>query len=85
MLNVRFGSPSSYCDGVSRRSFLKLGALAMGGLTLPELLRAEASLGIGSSTKSIINVHLSGGPSHQDMFDLKPLAPAEFRGFEFAR
>lgn len=80
MLKIRFGSKSGYCDGVSRRSFLKLGALTIGGFTLADLYRAEALAGVGSSNKSIINVHLSGGPSHQDMFDLKPLAPVEFRG-----
>jgi hypothetical protein len=63
---------------------LKLGVLGLGGLaggiTLPQLLRAEAAAGIGSSNKAIINIHLGGGPSHQDMFDLKPEAPREFRG-----
>ena len=80
MLKIRFGSTSPYCDGVSRRSFLKLGAMTIGGLTLADLYRAEALAGTGSSNKSIINVHLSGGPSHQDMWDLKPQAAAEFRG-----
>ena len=80
MLKIRFGSTTGYCDGVSRRSFLKLGAMTIGGLTLADLLRAEALAGVGSSNKAIINVHLSGGPSHQDMWDLKPDAPAEFRG-----
>ena len=80
MLKLRIGSASNYCDGVSRRSFLQLGALTMGGLTLGQLYQAEAAAGVGSSNKAIINVHLSGGPSHQDMFDLKPEAAAEFRG-----
>ncbi len=80
MFKIRCGSKSGYCDGVSRRSFLKLGAMTIGGLTLADLLRAEAAAGVGSSSKAIINVHLSGGPSHQDMWDLKPTAPAEFRG-----
>ena len=80
MLKIRFGSSAGYCDGATRRSFLKLGAMTIGGLTLVDLLRAEAAAGVGSSQKAIINVHLNGGPSHQDMFDLKPQAPAEFRG-----
>ena len=80
MLKIRFGSGSPYCDGVSRRSFLQLGAMTLGGLTVADVLRAEAAAGLGSSNKSIINVHLSGGPSHQDMWDLKPQAAAEFRG-----
>ena len=71
---------SKYCDGISRRNFLKLGAFSTGGLTLGQLLQAEEAAGIGSSHKSIINIHLSGGPSHQDTFDLKPNAASEFRG-----
>ena len=67
---------------MSRRSFLKLGALTIGAtsLTLADVMRAEAAEGIRSSNKAIINIHLGGGPSHQDMFDLKPLAPSDFRG-----
>ncbi len=82
MLTI-WGEKQQFCDGVSRRSFLKAGALGLGGLTLADLLRAEAAAGIRSSTKAVINIHMSGGPSHQDIFDLKPLAPVEFRG-EFA-
>lgn len=80
MLDILFGSSGKFCDRVNRRNVLKLGALGIGGLTLADLLRAEAQAGQGSSQKSLINIHLSGGPSHQDMFDLKPLAPVEFRG-----
>ncbi|MBI1902602.1 MAG: DUF1501 domain-containing protein [Planctomycetia bacterium] len=78
-----FGRSQQFCDGVSRRGFLKIGALGVGGLTLANLLRAEAlagSVGERPSRKSIINIYLPGGPSHQDMFDLKPQAPLEFRG-----
>jgi hypothetical protein len=80
MLTIFSRSTSRYCDGVSRRSFLKLGAMTIGGLTLADLLRLEAAAGVGSSNKAIINVHLGGGPSHQDMWDIKSEAPAEFRG-----
>jgi hypothetical protein len=73
------GSKQRFCDGVSRRNFLQIGALSLGGLTLPQLLRAESLTG-SPSKKSIINIYLPGGPSHMDMFDLKPLAPREFRG-----
>jgi hypothetical protein len=59
---------------------LQLGAMGLGSLTLPRLLQAEAAAGVGSSNKAIINIHLNGGPSHQDMFDLKPDAAREFRG-----
>ena len=75
-----FGAGRRYCDGVSRRSFLKIGGLAMGGLALPDLLRAEARSGSEGSHKAVIMVYLSGGLSHQDTFDLKPDAPAEIRG-----
>ena len=64
----------------SRRGFLKIGSLALGGLTLPNLLRAEAAAGIKSSHKSVILIYLVGGPPHQDMFDLKPDAPKEVAG-----
>src|SRR5262249_43748976 len=60
--------------------FLQIGALAMSGLALPDLFRAEARSGIRSSHKSIIMVFLPGGPPHIDMFDLKPDAPEEVRG-----
>jgi hypothetical protein len=68
-----------YCDGVSRRSFLQIGGLAVGGLTLPQILRAEQQAGT-STGKSVIMVYLSGGISHQDTFDLKMDAPNEIRG-----
>jgi len=74
------GRSSRFCDGVSRRNFLKIGGLAMGGLTLPGLLEAEAQAGVGSSHKAVINVFLPGGPPHQDMWDIKQDAPAEIRG-----
>jgi len=79
MLTI-LGNKIQFCDGLSRRSFLKIGALGMGGLALPELLRAEAGLGTGRSHKAVIMICLPGGPSHQDMFDLKMDAPVEVRG-----
>lgn len=63
-----------------RRDFLQLGTLGLGGLTLPSLLRAESAAGVRSSHKSVILIYLVGGPPHQDMFDLKPNAPAEYAG-----
>ncbi len=67
------------CDGVSRRGFLKVGSLGLGGFMLSDLLRAEAQSG-RSTQRSLINIYLGGGPSHQDMWDLKPDAPSEYRG-----
>lgn len=80
MLTIRGGGTGRFCDGVSRREFLKIGGLALGGLSLTELLEVEAKAGIRSSHKAVIMVFLPGGPPHQDMFDLKPDAPAEIRG-----
>src|SRR6202790_478335 len=75
------GSKSTLCDGLSRRSFLKVGALGVGGLTLADRLRLKAqgrpSLGL---TKAIITVYVNGGPSHIDLYDMKPDAPVEYRG-----
>src|SRR6202045_425436 len=73
------GPRRRFCDGLSRRSFLQIGGLAVGGLTLPSLLRAEEQSG-KRSHRSVIMVYLSGGLAHQDTFDLKPNAPAEVRG-----
>jgi hypothetical protein len=80
MLTILGDRQAGFCDRVPRRSFLKIGGLAMGGLSLAEILRAESLAGVGSSHKAVIMVFLSGGPPHQDMFDLKPEAPAEIRG-----
>src|SRR5678815_5042659 len=80
MLTIYDHSRSRFCDGVSRRNFLKIGALGLGGLALPQLLQAESQMGIRRSHKAVIMIFLPGGPSHQDTFDLKPDAPSEFRG-----
>ncbi len=71
-----------FCDGASRRSFLQVGALAAGGLTLPDLLRlrAQGATIPQSKRKAVIMVTLGGGPSHIDLYDLKPDAPTEIRG-----
>jgi hypothetical protein len=76
--------PARLCDGISRRTLMQLGALSLfGGASLPRLLRAQAASPRAARAKSVVLVNLLGGPSHQDMFDLKPDAPAEIRG-EFA-
>ena len=69
-----------FCDGISRRNFLKIGGLGAAGLSLPHLLAIEAQAGIRNSHKSVILIYLVGGPPHQDMFDLKPDAPSEIAG-----
>lgn len=71
---------TSFCDRISRRNFLRIGGLGAAGLTLPQLLQAEAKQGIRNSQKSVIMIYLVGGPPHQDMFDLKPNAPKEIAG-----
>jgi hypothetical protein len=71
------------CDGVSRRGFLKVGFLGLAGLTLGDHLRLKAAAAAaGKPTKetAVILLWLGGGPSHLDMYDLKPEAPVEFRG-----
>ncbi len=80
MLNY-FGGKHRFCDNVSRRDFLRVGALGLGGLTLPDILRlrAEAS-GQTKKPRAVIMVCLAGGPSHLDMYDLKPGAPVDYRG-----
>jgi hypothetical protein len=76
----RSGRRGQFCDRLSRRSFLTIGGMAMGGLTLSQALRGEARSHSGRSHKAIINIYLPGGPSHLDLWDLKPNAPAEIRG-----
>lgn len=79
MLTI-FGDKHRFCDGVTRRNFLQLGGLALGGLSMPRLMQAQEQSGAGRSHKAIIMIFLPGGPPHQDMFDLKIDAPAEIRG-----
>src|SRR5437764_171019 len=79
MLSI-YGQSKRLCSGVSRREAITIGALGLGGIALPDLLRAEAAQGIGKSRKSVIMIYLCGAPPHQDMFDLKMDAPAEIRG-----
>src|SRR5579863_1269451 len=83
MLTI-FGSRArtGYCDGVSRRTFLKIGTLGVGAsaLTLADILRSEAKAGTSGPHKAVINIFLGGGPPHQDMWDIKTEAPPEIRG-----
>jgi hypothetical protein len=83
MLDIVLGCGLARCDGVSRRDFLRVGALGGLGLTLPGLLRAEARAAgrrRNARARSVLLVYLGGGLSHHDSFDPKPEAPAEVRG-----
>jgi hypothetical protein len=89
-----WGAHQQFCDGVSRRDFLRVGALSAGalGLTLADVLRLQAAppsrLPLAgraakhsrASAKGVIMIYLPGGPSHIDMYDMKPEAPSEYRG-----
>jgi hypothetical protein len=80
------GAKHRFCDGISRRSFLRAGALGVGAgaLSLADLFRLEAAQGSSASRhKAVINIFLGGGPAHQDLWEIKTEAPAEIRG-EFA-
>jgi hypothetical protein len=82
---LRFlGSSHRFCDGVSRRDFLQIGAFGA-GLSLAEVLRLRAANAASTkqpsrSNRAAIMIYLPGGPSHIDTYDLKPDAPKEFRG-----
>ena len=83
MLRI-FGSSHRFCDGVTRRDFLQIGAFGV-GLTLADMLRLRHASAANTrqsprSHKAAIMIYLPGGPSHMDMYDLKPNAPAEYRG-----
>jgi len=82
MLNLT-GRRTRMCDGVSRREMLRIGSLAIGGLALPDLLRRRSeakAAGQAQKDTAVILIWQAGGPSHLDMYDLKPNAPAEYRG-----
>ena len=79
MFRLHLGSSSHYCDGLSRRSFLQLGVAGMASVGLPGVLRARESSNQKKNT-SVILIWLDGGPGHMDMYDMKPDAPAEYRG-----
>jgi hypothetical protein len=77
------GKEYRYCEGISRRRLLQVGGLGMLPLSLPQLLRANASGNPtrgGGSEKSCIFIVQQGGPSHLDTWDLKPDAELDIRG-----
>ena len=79
MLTIQ-GRKQQFCDGVTRRDALHIGAVAMGsvGFGLSDLLRAEGEAAARANGKNLINIFLHGGPTHMDTFDLKPEAPKEY-------
>ncbi|MFO0905340.1 MAG: DUF1501 domain-containing protein [Pirellulales bacterium] len=82
MLEI-LGQRRRMCDGVSRRGFLRAGFLGVAGLTLADLLRSESqgsASPIGRAKRSVILIWQHGGPSQLETFDMKPYAPAEYRG-----
>lgn len=80
MLRLAHQESTSNSLSLSRREMLRVGALGLGGVTLADLLRADAVADSRQRPKSVIYVVLTGGPSHIDMWDLKPQAPVEYRG-----
>lgn len=78
------------CDGITRRDLLRVGGLSLAGLSLPQLLQNEARAATAAGpplrrggrarAKSCILFFLEGGPSHIDLWDMKPAAPVEIRG-----
>ncbi len=72
------------CNGVSRRDFLRVGGASALGLSLADLLRADAAWAAGAGPKprarNVLLVYLGGGQTHHDTYDPKPDAPAEIRG-----
>src|SRR5437667_9823650 len=73
---------------ITRREYLRVGSLSLAGLTLPELLRVRAEAQLPAPVteasfgraKTCIVVFLFGAPAHQDIWDLKPQAPSQYRG-----
>src|SRR5579863_7994224 len=83
MLRIHAGSTGKYCDGLSRRNFVQIGLAGMASVGLPQILKAKeesAALGTNRKDTSVILIWLDGGPSHMDLYDMKPEAPAEYRG-----
>ena len=84
MLRISSDEFSATCEGSSRREFLRIGSLGLGGLALTDLLEVKA---LGSEAKrydvlrdkSVVFLNLQGGPTHVETFDPKMTAPSEYR------
>ncbi len=82
MFRIDSGTTGRYCDGMSRRSFVQLGIAGMASVGLAGVLRAkeQSAAAGGKKDTSAILLWLDGGPSHMDLYDMKPNAPVEYRG-----
>lgn len=84
MFRIGMDGGGRYCDGVNRRSFLQIGVAGMGSAGIGTVLQARAASAASGRTAnkdtSVILLWLDGGPSHMDLYDMKPDAPAEYRG-----
>ena len=84
MFRIDANTPGQrYCDGMSRRSFIQAGVAGMASVSLGGVLRAAKGgnpEALRSKDTAVILLWLDGGPGHMDMYDMKPEAPAEYRG-----
>src|ERR1700682_407601 len=82
MLTIYGPDIATHCDGITRRTFLRVGAMPLREFTPGAVVRSQAESPSPAKPrpKSVIMIHLSGGPSHLDMYDMKPAAPSEYRG-----
>jgi hypothetical protein len=83
MFRIDLGRTGHYCDGLNRRSFLQIGVAGMASVGLSQVVKARAESGTSLASKKntkVILIWLDGGPGHMDMYDMKPDAPAEYRG-----
>src|SRR5688572_16022279 len=80
MLELQFGKRANECGGMTRRDMLCAGGAAALGLTLGDVLCAEANSAASARAKNVLLIYLGGGQTHHDTYDPKPDAPAEIRG-----
>ena len=81
MLKIFGRRSATFCDGLPRRDFLRLGSIGLGGVSLSHLCQLDALAGEPSPTdRSVVMIYLPGGPTQHETFDPKPNAPAEIRG-----
>lgn len=80
MIELTLSERATRCDKTSRRGFLQVGSLALGGWSLPQMLARASEDSAPRTRRAVIQIWLAGGPSHIDMYDLKPNAPTEYRG-----